>query len=356
MSWFSKLVRGGGKLLKKAAPFVGMIPGIGTIGAAALGGLGGLASGTSIGKGAAGGALGGLAGGALRGLGGIAGKALGGEGGGLLSNILGGAGNLLGSAGKALGINSPQDLLQAAMTGYAGYQGLKAGGAAEKGMTQSLEDQRALAKRMQEIAEERYAQGAPVRGEALGRIQERISAGPRATPDTSRFADTLNPFRARFGGMPGAGPPPGISAVGGGPPPMPPMLPPPPGVGGPGAVPPPGGMKGAIGSLLAETGGAPPPGGGPGGMKGSLQSMISRTGAGPPPGGGPGGKLSMIAALKNAMPPAPPTGGGPGGMKGALLAQLQSKVAKKRKPSGAVGRQSPGGTGGLVRTARGALR
>ena len=244
MSWLKKGLKGVGKLAVKAAPYVGMLPGVGTVGAAALGGLGGLMSGTSIGRGAAGGALGGLAGGALGKFGGLIGAGAGalglgggGEagGGGLdLSKFLKGAGGLIGQGYQALG-GTPQDLLQAALTGYSGYQGVKASGEAEKGMAGALASQQEIAQRMQQLAEERHGQSSPARLAALEKLQSRISAGPRATPSTSRFADVLNPFRARFGGMPGAeptGPSPLIAAA------ALPAMPAPPGGGG-GAAPPP---------------------------------------------------------------------------------------------------------------------
>ncbi len=90
-----KVARGVGNIAQAAAPFVGMIPGVGTVAAAALGAGGSLLSGdslrTAIGSGIAGG-LGGLAGGAL-------------GGGGLLGGLMGGAGPTgAASAGGAGGL------------------------------------------------------------------------------------------------------------------------------------------------------------------------------------------------------------------------------------------------------------
>lgn len=92
-----------GGLAKKAAPFVGMIPGVGTLAAAGLGGLGGLASGGLKGalQGAAGGALGGLGGGLLGKLGGVKGLIGGADLGRIAELGLAGLGTL--QAGKQQG-------------------------------------------------------------------------------------------------------------------------------------------------------------------------------------------------------------------------------------------------------------
>jgi hypothetical protein len=71
VSWFSKALHGVGHLAEKAAPYVGLIPGVGTMAGAAIGGLGGLAAGDGLGgalKYGAMGAAGGYGGAALRGL------------------------------------------------------------------------------------------------------------------------------------------------------------------------------------------------------------------------------------------------------------------------------------------------
>lgn len=72
MSWFSNALHGVGHLAEKAAPYAGLIPGVGTLAGAAIGGLGGLAAGDGLGgalKYGALGAAGGYGGAALRGLG-----------------------------------------------------------------------------------------------------------------------------------------------------------------------------------------------------------------------------------------------------------------------------------------------
>jgi len=122
-----------GKVAKFAAPIVGMIPGVGTIPAAALGGLGGLASGGGLKgmlAGAAGGAAGGLAGGALGKIGGLS------KVGGFLKSAglgpldvaglaLGGIGAVQGakSQGKANAINA--DVLKALQAQEAQRAGLR---------------------------------------------------------------------------------------------------------------------------------------------------------------------------------------------------------------------------------------
>jgi hypothetical protein len=69
MSLFSKALHGIGHLAEKAAPYVGLIPGVGTLAGGAIGGLGGLAAGDGLGgalKYGLQGAAGGLAGGGIK--------------------------------------------------------------------------------------------------------------------------------------------------------------------------------------------------------------------------------------------------------------------------------------------------
>lgn len=107
MGLFKKLKKGIkklGKLASKAAPILGMVPGVGTLAAAGLGGLGALAAGKGL-KGALKsglmGAAGGLAGQALGGMGGLKGLMSGGLKG--LAGKFGGMGGLMDLAGNALG-------------------------------------------------------------------------------------------------------------------------------------------------------------------------------------------------------------------------------------------------------------
>jgi hypothetical protein len=96
-----------GGLAEKAAPFAGMIPGVGTLAGGALGGLGALAHGDGFGgalKYGAEGALSGYGGGLLRGgadAATTAADATGDTGGGFLSNV----GNMLKSGGSAIAKN-----------------------------------------------------------------------------------------------------------------------------------------------------------------------------------------------------------------------------------------------------------
>jgi hypothetical protein len=71
VSIFSKALHGIGHLAEKAAPYVGLIPGVGTLAGGVIGGLGGLAAGDGLGgalKYGLEGAAGGYGGAALRGL------------------------------------------------------------------------------------------------------------------------------------------------------------------------------------------------------------------------------------------------------------------------------------------------
>jgi hypothetical protein len=124
MSWLSKAVKKVGKVAgkvgkvvgtvaSKAAPLIAMVPGVGTLGGAALGAGGALLSGENVGtalKRGALGAAGGLAGGTVRGLiGGAAKKLLGGglpsapEIGGTMASPEAGGRSLLGRIGGAVG-------------------------------------------------------------------------------------------------------------------------------------------------------------------------------------------------------------------------------------------------------------
>lgn len=69
VSWFSKGLKGIGHLAEKAAPYVGLIPGVGTVAGGLIGAAGGLAAGDGLGgalKYGVQGAAGGMAGGGLR--------------------------------------------------------------------------------------------------------------------------------------------------------------------------------------------------------------------------------------------------------------------------------------------------
>ena len=158
--FLKKIVKGVGKVAKKAAPIVVLIPGVGTIPAALLGGVGGLAAGEGLKgalTGAAGGAAGGLAGGALRKLG--AGKALGG---------------LFGGGAPNLG-----DLAKLGIAGAGVVQSAQQQGKANKLLDQYAQQEAAL-----------QAQRAP--------LQQLFSQGiqklPTQGPDLGGLFQTANPF------------------------------------------------------------------------------------------------------------------------------------------------------------------
>lgn len=208
-----------GGVAKKAAPFVGMIPGVGPIAAGALGGLGGLVSGGFGGalKGAAGGAaggfggkllqrlLGGRGGGgggltpeqvgirpgsiqeALAGLGAIPGARSGAGGGG----GRGGAGGFLSKLFGGVGDYISQDPLRAlgiGLSGLGAYQGAQQQSRANKFREEALG-----------MARERYASTAPFREAVTSRALalDPRSAGQR--PDLGDvFRNTENPFSRSF--------------------------------------------------------------------------------------------------------------------------------------------------------------
>lgn len=123
MSWLSSGLHAVGGLAEKAAPFVGMIPGIGTLAGGAIGGLGALAHGDGLGgalKYGAEGAAGGLGGGLLKG------ATAGAEGGGLMSTLAG-----LGKGALNYAVHNPTTLLAGAQTLNAANLGKKSNQYAE---------------------------------------------------------------------------------------------------------------------------------------------------------------------------------------------------------------------------------
>jgi hypothetical protein len=182
MTWLSKAARAVGKGVKgvakvasKAAPLVGLIPGVGAIPAGLLGAGGALLSGenvrTALARGAAG-ATGGLAGAALRGGG------SGGTSGGTFQNIL-------------------STLTQAAplVAGAAGtVSAAQQGNAANRAIGRQSEYAGDLATLGRNIA----ASAAPVRDASSAALLARINQGSRGRPDLSGFADTRNPFRSKY--------------------------------------------------------------------------------------------------------------------------------------------------------------
>lgn len=114
MSWLSGGLHAIGGLAEKAAPFVGMIPGVGTIAGGAIGGLGALAHGDGLSgalKYGAEGAAGGFGGGLLKGA----------TGGGGVMSTLGG----LGKSALNYAVHNPTTLLAGAQALNAAQLGKK---------------------------------------------------------------------------------------------------------------------------------------------------------------------------------------------------------------------------------------
>ncbi len=225
MSWLSQGLKKVGGVAKKVAPFAGLIPGVGTLAGAAIGGLGSLASGDNIGEALKNGAIGGLSGyggskllggkgilgigGALKKVGGRTpdiigadqrgngGGTIGGSGplsglpmpdigkapgGGGLGGVLGGIGGLLGGSGGVGGflggalkkVGGIDNVLGAGALGYGAYQQKQAGDMREKALKLITDD---------------YATRAPLRTQGLsGMLNEQ-------RPDLSSVFASQNPFR-----------------------------------------------------------------------------------------------------------------------------------------------------------------
>lgn len=202
MSFFGKIgkaikkgVHDVGGLAEKAAPFVGMIPGIGTLAGGAIGGLGALAHGDGLGgalKYGAAGAASGFGGSKLLGLASKAGGALtapGSPGSGVLSTIAGGAKGAIDAAGSH-GI-SIGDILKGGLTAAGGISGLVSAHKAGTAMDRAYGSQAG-------IADSLNTRGGAMADAASKGLLARLAAGPRATPDFSRFVDRANPFSGQF--------------------------------------------------------------------------------------------------------------------------------------------------------------
>lgn len=198
-----------GGVAKQAAPVISMVPGVGTVAGAAIGGLGSLASGdnlkTAIGYGVKGAMPGML--GKLAGAGGIAGKAgsiLGGlkkvgggsiGGSGALSGLpmpsigkapRGGVGGIIDSLGGIGGIGGSilgglkkigvDDVLGGASLGYGAYQMKKAGDLRNKSL---------------KMVEDEYRERAPLRKVGLSGLMN------EQRPDLSQVFASQNPFARR---------------------------------------------------------------------------------------------------------------------------------------------------------------
>ncbi len=200
-------VRGIGKIARKAAPFVGLIPGVGTLAAAGLGAAGGLLGGEGFRgalRGAAGGALGGLAG-RIPGVGNLisgAGSAIGGAfsgenplarfdrsgqgggGGGGGDDGGGGFGGAIRGIGGFLGRNAPTIL--------GGVSALS--NARDDTRTRGFEDEQAD-----------FARQSMERRRAMEQqIMSGLGQAPPSFDFSSTFADPSNPFSQQQG-VPGVG-------------------------------------------------------------------------------------------------------------------------------------------------------
>lgn len=163
-----------GGIAKAASKVAGVIPGVGTIPGAILGGGGALLSGEGI-KGA----LKGAATGAIPGFAkGLAGKL---GGGGLLKKAVGflGGKGLPGSKGSLIG-----QLATAAPGVIGAIQTMKAQGRANKALQTTTDTANSL-----------LTEGAPLRQGANAAILSRLNAGG---PDMSFASDRLNPFTQQF--------------------------------------------------------------------------------------------------------------------------------------------------------------
>lgn len=198
MSFFGKIgkaikkgVHDVGGLAEKAAPFVGMIPGIGTLAGGAIGGLGALAHGDGLGgalKYGAAGAASGFGGSKLMGLASKAGGALTAPG-SVGSTLLGAGKTALDAAGKR-GI-SLSDILKGGLTAAGGIAGAVSSAKAGKKEGEMLGNQAGIADSMN-------TRGRAMADAASKGLLARLAAGPRATPDFSRFVDRANPFSGQF--------------------------------------------------------------------------------------------------------------------------------------------------------------
>lgn len=191
MSLLSRGLKAVGKVAKKVAPVLGLIPGVGTLGAAAIGGLGGLASGGGLKgalqgavRGGAGGLAGKLAGGIVPGgVGGLINRIVPGGVGGLVTgavNKLGGAGAAAPAGGGTSG--GVGGLIDLAGQGLAMYQG-----------AQDTEQAARLRNEAANTARGAYASMAPVRQAAVGAL---LAPEPTRQDLSARYANPMNPFAA----------------------------------------------------------------------------------------------------------------------------------------------------------------
>lgn len=201
-----------GHIAEKAAPFAGLIPGVGPLAGLAIGAGGSILAGHNLANTVKEGALGaasGLAGSKLRGgIGSIASRVLGSGGapataGGAApggdaaagSGALGSIGALV-AAARAHGV-SIGDILQGGLAAAGGISGAVSAAKAGKKMDQAVGRQSA-------IADQLSSSGSAMQKAASAGLLARLAQGP------GRFVDRSNPFSANYGPPPAApvGPPP----------------------------------------------------------------------------------------------------------------------------------------------------
>ena len=243
MSWLSKglkkleknVIRPTAKVAQKVAPVAlpilgTMIPGVGNVAGAALGGAiagatrkGGNALTNAVGGAASGAALGGVGGAITGGVKAIANNGL--KAG--LASVLnraapaaaaapsgapsgGGIGGAVRGATSAItgGEGSLADIAKLLGTLGIGAAGLKAGHDAGKNAHELQRRQANVGNDLAAFGRASLASAGTLRDMGQSGLVARLAAGPSAPTDYSRFADTRNPFRSRYGGMPLLPPPP----------------------------------------------------------------------------------------------------------------------------------------------------
>lgn len=234
-----------GGVLKKGAPLLGLIPGVGTLAGAGLGALGSVMEGNNGWGGTLkAGALGGLSGlgnttllggkGAL-GIPGALSKATAGMKVGRPAAGKGGAIDKIASAARGLiprtksgGIDLGS-LLGLGLGGYAAVTGNKYAAGQRRKQELYTGKQLGIADEIGTEGRSLNASAGRMRTAAEPGLLARLAAGPRQAPSfAGRFTDNANPFAKNFGGQPPAAPRMALpGSMPGAQPPMPPQQPPP---------------------------------------------------------------------------------------------------------------------------------
>jgi hypothetical protein len=217
-----------GGFAEKAAPYVGMIPGVGTIAGGAIGGLGALAHGDGLSgalKYGAMGAASGFGGSKLLGLAkgaagsltapGAAGTAGGDAGGSAIQNLVASA------AKRGLSIS---DLLKMGASGVSAIAGIKSANRSGRAEAGAMSAQSGIADDLAANGRAMNARAAPLADYASKALMTRLQAGPR-----TQLIDQVNPFAKHFAPPPAApsvtAPPPRLALPA--PAPAPQLAPPP---------------------------------------------------------------------------------------------------------------------------------